>query len=171
LKLESIKKGKGSVQHLMYARFGPWEKNLKKQKIDGAGDEGRNSFDHATNSPVHHVVPESPEIERMRRKKTPRDEGNVSPDASATVQRHHPAPAPAPASAPALAPAPAAAPAPAPAAAPAPAPAPVPAPAAAPAPAPAPAPAQFSISKFGENRSGYSVSPEPILTQKRTHVL
>ena len=29
----------------------------------------------------------------------------------------------------------------------------------------------YSISKFGENRSGYSVLAEPILTQKRTHLL
>ena len=30
---------------------------------------------------------------------------------------------------------------------------------------------EVSKTKFGENRSGYSVSPEPILTQKRTHLL
>jgi hypothetical protein len=28
----------------------------------------------------------------------------------------------------------------------------------------------FSISKFGKNRSGYSVSPEPVSTQKTDHL-
>jgi hypothetical protein len=68
-KLEANRKGKTKVPQAMYDRFGPYEKILKKQRRDGAGEEGGASFEHVPNSPFHVVVPESPEIARLRREK------------------------------------------------------------------------------------------------------
>ena len=75
--LKQHRKGKNKNDNDFYKRF----KYQKKDTASGA------SFDHATTSLVHQIVPESPEIQKMRREQMPVDERNFTPDASITVQR------------------------------------------------------------------------------------
>ena len=106
--LKQHRKGKNKNDNDFYKRFKYQKKDTASgasfDQSPGGGDDGAcgesgafvdDSFDHATTSLVHQIVPESPEIQKMRREQMPVDERNFSPDASTTVKRRHLSSAPA----------------------------------------------------------------------------